>query len=654
MTRRWLLPILTVVMGMQLLRVFIPSLAWYLRDTVGLSSVSLAPYAFGTFLVAFLAAPLRRLAGSRNAVRLTAIGVAALRAAEQLSADPAVDLWLSVGGMALFVVFIPLYLGHLRPQGVAAVERWTFGIPLGLATDIGLHGAAGTLDLSWVAGVLPVAIVLLLAALATWSAWSLERVAGSSETSWSAALPLLAIGPLLLLQLLVLQSSGWVEEVSRAGPPWGFAIVMLGNLALVYGVGRGWATTGRRIRLLALGATLYLTLGAAYATTPGLPFVLSLILTQLVLGWGWGVICQRSAAAEAPGLGRTGVSLPLGTLLFLALAFVYYLALDVTLPFPREAVLPFSAAVYGLMVVLAAKPSAETGQRATAGPQPASRDPTATVGRSSSAGPTATSKLPLGAAAVLLLVPWTSWLARGPLPQARDGSPPVRIMTYNIHSGFGAAGRHDPEAIARVIEDSGAGIVALQEVSRVRLLDGGTDLAGWLSRRLGMPVVFRGTEEPIWGNAILSRYPISDSGAADLPREGALIGRGYIWAELDVGFPLLVINAHLHHVEEDHHIRLVEVPVLLEFWDQRPHTVLLGDLNAEPHYPEMALPVQAGLIDAWGAAGAGLGFTWSAADPIKRIDWIWTSPDLQVTEITVVPTLASDHLPVMAEIVPSP
>ncbi len=223
-------------------------------------------------------------------------------------------------------------------------------------------------------------------------------------------------------------------------------------------------------------------------------------------------------------------------------------------------------------------------------------------------------------------------------------------MTYNIHSAYGAAGRHNPETIAQVIEQSGAGIVALQEISRVRLLDGGTDLTSWFSRRLGLPYIFRGTEEPTWGNAILSRYPITRFGSDDMPRLGALIGRGYLWAEIDVGFPLLVINAHLHSGEEDSHIRLVEVPILLDFWAQRPSTVLLGDLNAEPHYPEMALPPAAGLVDSWGEAGSGVGFTWSADEPFKRIDWIWHSPDLRAYRAEVVPGLGSDHLPVVAEI----
>src|SRR3989304_5545566 len=61
----WLLPAMVLSQGLQLLRVFIPSLAWYLRDTQGLSSVSLLPYAFGTFLAGYAAARVRRGPGAR-------------------------------------------------------------------------------------------------------------------------------------------------------------------------------------------------------------------------------------------------------------------------------------------------------------------------------------------------------------------------------------------------------------------------------------------------------------------------------------------------------------------------------------------------------------------------------------------------------------
>jgi len=74
MLRTLALPALTVVSGMQIFRVLFPSLAWYLKDTVGVGTITLAGYAFVPFLVGLLAAILRRLAGPRLALWLTAGG----------------------------------------------------------------------------------------------------------------------------------------------------------------------------------------------------------------------------------------------------------------------------------------------------------------------------------------------------------------------------------------------------------------------------------------------------------------------------------------------------------------------------------------------------------------------------------------------------
>ena len=173
----------------------------------------------------------------------------------------------------------------------------------------------------------------------------------------------------------------------------------------------------------------------------------------------------------------------------------------------------------------------------------------------------------------------------------------------------------------------------------------------WLSRRLGMEMVFAGTEEPIWGNAILSRYPILESGYEPLPREGSLIGRGFLWARIDVGEkdPLLVVVTHLHHLVPDSQVRLAQVPVILDFLKGKGQVIFLGDLNAVSELPEIGLIYEAGLIDAWVEAGEGSGYTVDSNNPAKRIDYLWHSPDLQTLEIEVIQTTASDHLPVVGE-----
>jgi endonuclease/exonuclease/phosphatase family metal-dependent hydrolase len=225
-------------------------------------------------------------------------------------------------------------------------------------------------------------------------------------------------------------------------------------------------------------------------------------------------------------------------------------------------------------------------------------------------------------------------------------------MTYNVHSAFNVDGLQDPEAIARVIEDSGAKVIALQEVSRGWLINGSTDLATWLADRLGMELLFQGTTGPMWGNAILSAYPIVDHGSGSLPLAGTLLGRGYLWARIDIGAgePLHVIATHLHHVEAENAVRLEQVPVLLDYWNEAPLTLIMGDLNAEPHYPEIDLFREAGLIDSWTEAGEGEGLTWPANDPFERIDWVWHTDDLAASSAERILSTASDHIAVLVTI----
>jgi endonuclease/exonuclease/phosphatase family metal-dependent hydrolase len=635
---RWLeyaLPCFIFAFGLQLMRGFIPGLAWYLRDTAGIPTLQLIPYAFGTFVLGFSAAILRRLFGDQRSLWVTAGGVVVVRLVEQWNAKPSIDLWLSILGLGLFLTFIPIFIGHVRMVGERAAPRLAYGLLIGFAFDIVLRGLFGAVDLSWISGIFPFLIVTLISVLVFW-VLRLEPTTAMnapSDVGWPQAVPLLAIGPYMMLQVLFFSSQGYIEEVAGLRPPLGFIIVLIGYLASTAGILWGLNRPRALHPMLALGIAAYLALAVYGADQAGRLILVTILLGQFLMGLGLAAIATVNVDADRPGLLPTTIMIGVGMLLFLILVFGYYVAQDISLPFPRPVVPAAGGALFGLLILSASVQL---------------RSKTLTSRRNLSG---------LSVMGALTLIPFLYWAVQGtsqsPMEPAGGA---VKVMSYNIHSGFDISGRQDLEAIARVIEDSDADVIALQEVSRVRFMDGFADIPNWLSQRLEMPFLFQGTEEPIWGNALLSRYPILDSGWGELPRVGTLIARGYLWARFDVGEerPLLVIVTHLHHLDPGSVERSAQVSDILAFWDGEPSSILLGDLNAEPDSAEMKMIAEAGLLDAWEGAGVGPGYTYSSTDPVKRIDWIWHSDDIQALAVQVIETQASDHMPILAtfELVP--
>jgi len=169
-----------------------------------------------------------------------------------------------------------------------------------------------------------------------------------------------------------------------------------------------------------------------------------------------------------------------------------------------------------------------------------------------------------------------------------------------------------------------------------------------------MQAVFKGTTGPMWGNAILSKYPILQIGFGKLPALGTPLERGYLRVEVDIGYdrPLNIFATHLHHVENAPIVRYAQLTELIRVWAKRPYSIILGDLNAGPEDAEIELLMHAGLIDSWSESGAGAGNTFSSEDPFKRIDWIWHTEELVVQDARVPRSIASDHLPVIVTILP--
>ena len=77
--------------------------------------------------------------------------------------------------------------------------------------------------------------------------------------------------------------------------------------------------------------------------------------------------------------------------------------------------------------------------------------------------------------------------------------------------------------------------------------------------------------------------------------------------------------------------------------------VIGGDMNGHPSDPAVEALTER-YDDAWRAAGEGEGFTMPAELPTARIDFLFVGPVLRPLRAWTVPSTASDHVMVVAEV----
>jgi len=241
-------------------------------------------------------------------------------------------------------------------------------------------------------------------------------------------------------------------------------------------------------------------------------------------------------------------------------------------------------------------------------------------------------------------------------------------MTYNIHVGVGMDKKLDLARIAKVINDQKPDLVGLQEVDRgverTQRIDEIVDLAKLtrMDYAFAFNLKYQGGQ---YGVAILSRQRIlaTDHRLYKNLREAER--RGFIRAEISIGG--LVVNfvtTHLDYQYEDG--RVFEAQQLLDgLKDVKEPLIVVGDFNDVPSGGAYKL-MKESFFDSWtqllygswldGSQNSpprlGQGFTYPADKPTKRIDYIFTrqSDEIRPKRAWIVETLASDHVPVMAEL----
>ena len=218
----------------------------------------------------------------------------------------------------------------------------------------------------------------------------------------------------------------------------------------------------------------------------------------------------------------------------------------------------------------------------------------------------------------------------------------LRVATFNVRRCEGLDGRVDPARTAAVLQATGAGIIALQELDRGLVRSGLVDQPRRLAEALGMVVRFHPTF-PMKGGGeygiALAAHDAFDVEAVELPRargddepRAALCGR-----HLGVTF----VCTHLSLDPEGRARQTWELAGLCEGLE--PPVVLMGDLNQTRRR-------LGPLGDAGLHPGRRRHATHHARWPRHQIDWVLAGRGAKVTRSWTLRTRASDHLPLVAEV----
>ncbi|WP_216830546.1 endonuclease/exonuclease/phosphatase family protein [Alkalihalobacterium elongatum] len=231
----------------------------------------------------------------------------------------------------------------------------------------------------------------------------------------------------------------------------------------------------------------------------------------------------------------------------------------------------------------------------------------------------------------------------------------LRVLSFNIRHGLGTDRRVDLHRIAKIIKQSDADIIGLNEVDktfskRSQFLD----QTSWLAEKLQMEYVFapalsiqsRKVERREYGNALFSRFPIKNSTSHIVRLQPFLCEpRSIIDATIQINQTL--VKTLITHVSLHPLLRKKQIKKILEHSTDELPTLLMGDLNCRPHsrdYRKIAKyyhnTCEKRIIKEL--------CTFPSRKPKFQLDYIFVNDKLDVIYSDVITTYkeASDHLPI--------
>ena len=575
----------------------------------GQSNTTLAIIATSVFATSFLAPIVGWRLGPKRSVGLSAamLGIATLIAT--VSRNNIADLALSIVGIAGGVWWLALLHGSRPPERPSPLA---IALPIAFSADLVLRAAFRTVPLVDVS--LALAAPLVLVAALVFLAAGVGAMGGArtwTRPDGRGALALIALPALFLVAETGATNGAQVALAAGLGlgpePP---RATQLGMVLIGLGLAAGSLALSRRYPR-GIAAAIACVAGAALLWYVHAP-VVSLV-GGLVLAAGLFIAAATIPAAPLKVTGSPAavtLALALGWLVFVGTAFGFY------------AFWAYLPAVYAAIAVVAIAALLVSG-----GALPPWR------------------ALPIALVPIVVGVPLLALLLTPQSPTIEDPRNTFRVMTYNIHQGFNAGQVPSLDMLVDVISRESPDVLVLQEVVRGWMIDEQHDALGVLAERLAMPYVFGPNIGDLYGNAILSRFPMTDIKRVHFAIQPSAKHQPRGAVGVHIG-DVLIVTTHLDEVADSSAIRQEQVRTILREWDGEKIAIIAGDMNAEPGDLEMSLFAEAGYGDLAEPAGA----TTTMDDPQKRIDYIWGVGVIGSNPHTVMALGASDHRAVVVNV----
>lgn len=239
----------------------------------------------------------------------------------------------------------------------------------------------------------------------------------------------------------------------------------------------------------------------------------------------------------------------------------------------------------------------------------------------------------------------------------------LRLLSYNIQVAVAATRlRHyitqswkhvlpHPKSLSNLDQIAGItsdfDVVALQEVDAGSLRSQFINQVEYIADKAGFPFWYHQTNRNLGkfaqhSNGFLSHIRPVEIVEHKLP--GLIPGRGAIVVRFGATHHHLVLI--LAHLALGRRARMTQLSYIADIANEHEHVVLMGDLNCQPHSKEIRMLLNTTRLCPLSTNEE----TFPSWQPTKKLDYILTTPKLEVHSAHVLKHVVSDHLPLAVEI----